>query len=69
MSFGYMQKMGVGCIMPSASAELVDLLDKMLQLNPEKRITAREMILHPFFRHIDKVIPEHVWKEAQRLRN
>ena len=26
----------------------VDLLDKCLNLNPEKRITVREALLHPF---------------------
>lgn len=54
--------------MSTASTELLDLLDKMLQMNPEKRITAREMLFHPFFNNIERVIPEHVAKEAQRVK-
>jgi serine/threonine-protein kinase PRP4 len=48
-------------LMPSASAKLrddearllasfVDLLDKCLQLDPAKRITPREALIHPFVR-------------------
>jgi hypothetical protein len=33
-NFGIKHKVGIGCVMPNASNELVDLLDKMLQMNP-----------------------------------
>jgi serine/threonine protein kinase len=32
--------------------ELVDLLGKMLQMNPEKRASARDLIGHPYFNRI-----------------
>jgi len=35
-------------------SEGVDLLSKMLELNPETRITARDALVHPWFDSIDK---------------
>jgi serine/threonine protein kinase len=37
---------------PSASAECVDLLRKMLQVHPRKRITVEEALKHPFMSHL-----------------
>lgn len=39
----------------------------MLQLDPQKRITAKEMLTHPFFVNIQKVVPLHIYKYAERL--
>jgi serine/threonine protein kinase len=47
-----------------ASKEFKDLLERMLQLDPKKRITAREMLAHPFFKHIDKLIPKGIYSYA-----
>ena len=41
-----------GSVFRHASPEAVDLLRKMLQFNPCKRITAREALAHPYFRLI-----------------
>lgn len=67
LSCGYLPRLGVSYVMPNASADLIDLLDRMLQLNPDKRITAKEMLFHPFFKNVQRVIPEHIYKEARRI--
>ena len=43
--------------MPLCEAGL-DLLDKMLQSNPNKRITAKAAMAHPYF----KDVPDHIKK-------
>ena len=48
---------------PSAPPECVDLLSKMLQINPRKRITVQEALEHPFMAQLhseeDEPIAEH----------
>lgn len=45
--------------------EAVDLLDKMLTLNPEKRISAKEALNHPWIRSLEHTtvqplkLPQH----------
>jgi serine/threonine protein kinase len=39
---------------PNASEEAIDLLNKLLKFNPSQRITAKEMIKHPFFTQLYK---------------
>jgi len=36
-------------VFPSASPKCLDLLKKLLTIDPEKRITAEEALKHPFF--------------------
>ena len=55
-------------IMPSASDDLVNLLEQMLQLNPMRRPTAREILDHPFFEKVERVIPDYINKEAKKAR-
>ena len=40
----------------SLDAHAVNLLDRMLQFNPEKRITAEQALNHPFFHDIQDSI-------------
>ena len=36
-------------IIPTASADAIDLLEKMFQFDPNKRPTANQCLQHPFF--------------------
>ena len=60
------QKISLKQIMPTASNNLIDLLEEMLILNPEKRIIARNIMIHPFFEKVERVIPGNVHKEAKK---
>ena len=59
-------KVSLKQIMPAASNDLVDLLEEMLVLNPERRIKARDIMLHPFFEKVERVIPGSVHREARK---
>lgn len=50
---------------PQSSALLTDLLDKMLQFEPSKRITAADALAHPFFAKIRN--PKHETKSDFQL--
>jgi serine/threonine protein kinase len=42
-------------------------MERMLQLDPKKRISAKDMLYHPFFVNIHKMIPAHIYKYAPNL--
>jgi serine/threonine protein kinase len=42
-------------------------MERMLQLDPRKRISAKDMLYHPFFVNIHKMIPPHIYAYAQNL--
>ena len=39
--------------MISASKELIDLLDKIFQYDPHKRISVEEICNHPYFQNVN----------------
>ena len=41
-------------VVPGLSDDGYDLLDKMLQYDPSKRISAQNALMHPFFKTLDK---------------
>lgn len=45
---------------PSASPEALDLLEKLLQFNPEKRISAEEALRHPYCLPFHNLVDEPV---------
>ena len=57
-------KVSLANFMSGASESLVDLLEEMLILNPEKRMVARDIMQHPFFVKVERVIPGTIHQEA-----
>ena len=53
-SFEPIQRVDMGAKYPGASAEGVDLLNRMLQVNPYFRISVEEALNHPFFNRVRK---------------
>jgi mitogen-activated protein kinase 1/3 len=51
-SLKYRPKRNIQVKFPGSSELALDLLDKMLQFNPKKRITVDEAIEHPFFAEV-----------------
>jgi len=43
---------GISQLIPHASRDCVELIEALLAYNPEKRLTARQALLHPYFRDI-----------------
>ncbi|NXX97330.1 MK13 kinase, partial [Centropus bengalensis] len=59
-------KKDLSVLFPKANPLAVDLLDKMLQLDVEKRITATEALAHPYFEQFRDIEEE---TEAQQSYN
>lgn len=54
--------------LPDAPASAIDLLQKMLYFNPDKRLTAFECLLHPFFAGVRDPKREQFAKEAVKMQ-
>jgi serine/threonine protein kinase len=49
---------GLAGLLRGAPPDLIDLLSKLLAMNPERRITAREAVRHPFFGGVPAILTE-----------
>jgi serine/threonine protein kinase len=54
MEFNFPQVEGTGIpkLIPQASPEVVDLIQKLLIYNPDNRITASLAVKHPWFKEL-----------------
>lgn len=54
MDFNFPKKKGTGLrkLLPNASPDCLDLLEKMLAYNPDDRITSRQALRHPYFKEL-----------------
>ena len=56
------QKVPLEFIFPDVPADALDLIDKMLDLNPEKRISVEDALEHPFLASLHEPWDEPVYE-------
>eukprot|EP01105_Mastigella_eilhardi_P022791 TRINITY_DN5669_c0_g1_i1.p1 TRINITY_DN5669_c0_g1~~TRINITY_DN5669_c0_g1_i1.p1 ORF type:complete len:494 (-),score=118.95 TRINITY_DN5669_c0_g1_i1:75-1556(-) len=60
MNFKFPQVAGtpLKVLIPSASAEGIDLMERMLQYDPNRRLTSSQALQHPFFARVQTMLPQ-----------
>ncbi|CAD8202501.1 unnamed protein product [Paramecium pentaurelia] len=56
-------------LIPNASTEAINLLTQMIRWDPNKRITATQMLTHPFFYNIEKIAPSLIFEEQIKSKD
>ena len=52
LNFAAKEGTGIAKLLPHASSDCIDLICKLLEYNPELRITARQALRHPYFKEL-----------------
>jgi serine/threonine protein kinase len=52
LNFSPKEGTGIAKLLPHASSDCIDLICKLLEYNPEQRITARQALRHPYFKEL-----------------
>ena len=56
--FPAFEKQDLESVLGPANPKLIDLISKLLEVNPARRITARDALRHPYFDDISPTIVE-----------
>ena len=56
---------GLRSVMNACDPRLLQLLEKMLQINPKKRISCEDILKHEYFRNIKSIVPPSVYRRFQ----
>ena len=51
-----MEKKNFNGVFEGANPVAIDLLEKMLEIDPDKRITAEQTLAHPYLAQVDHII-------------
>ena len=54
-----MEKKNFNGVFEGANPVAIDLLEKMLEIDPDKRITAEQTLAHPYLAQVDHIV---MWK-------
>ena len=56
-----MEKKNFNGVFEGADPVAIDLLEKMLEIDPDKRITAEQTLAHPYLAQVDHIM---LWKNG-----
>ena len=51
-----MEKKNFNGVFEGANPVAIDLLEKMLEIDPDKRITAEQTLAHPYLAQVDHIV-------------
>ncbi|CAD8083448.1 unnamed protein product [Paramecium primaurelia] len=69
MGLAQYQPLQLQQLIPNASIEALNLLSQMIKWDPNKRITAQQILTHPYFYNIQKIAPSLVFEDQDKLWN